>query len=263
MWIDSHCHLQPEHARGALTPAEQLDSARAAGVAAFVCVGTDARTSRVAIDLANAHDDVWATVGLHPHDAAHLDDEWADLTSLARDASRVVAIGECGFDLHYRHSADAEQEVAFRAQVRLAHELDLALVIHTREAWAETFALLDDEGVPARTVLHCFTGGPAEAASAIARDCYVSFSGIVSFKNADDVRAAAAIVPADRFLVETDAPYLAPIPHRGRTNEPALLPFVGAALAAARSESVDATARSSAANAARVFGLDLNLTSRC
>ena len=247
-WVDSHCHLQIVSEPAAAV----LARARDAGVEWMVCVGTDLESSRAAIELARAHDDVRATVGLHPHDARHLDDQWDALVTLARDPT-VVAVGEAGFDLHYEHSPRAEQDAAFRAQVRLAHELDRALVIHSREAWDDTFGVLEEEGTPARTVFPGFTGGPDEARRALAAGAALSFSGIVSFRAADDVRAAAAVCPDDRLLVETDAPFLAPVPHRGRENEPALVPVVGAALAAARSEPVEGLARSTAETAARLF----------
>jgi TatD DNase family protein len=227
--------------------------ARDAGVVAMVCVGTALDTSRAAIDAAARYPDVRATVGLHPHDASRLDAEWDELAELAR-ADGVVGVGETGFDLHYAHSPAADQERAFRRHIRLAHELDRALVIHSREAWDDTFRVLVDEGMPPRTVFHCFTGGPAEVERALALGARVSFSGIVSFKNADDVRAAAALMPDDRMLVETDAPFLAPVPHRGRENEPALVVDVGAALAAATGRPLSEVAAMTRANATAVFG---------
>jgi TatD DNase family protein len=247
-WIDTHCHLQlgDEEAQTA------INRALAAGVGRMICIGTDLATSQAAVDLAGSVDQVWATVGLHPHDASSHDSEWDGLRRLA-GAARVVGVGEAGFDLHYRHSSEAAQEASFRAQVRLATELDLALVIHSREAWDQTFAVLESEGVPARTVFHCFTGGPAEARRALDLGAWLSFSGIVSFRNADDVRAAAALVPVDRLLVETDSPFLAPAPHRGRPNEPAYLPEVGAAVAAARGTTPEAVAELSRRNALAVF----------
>jgi TatD DNase family protein len=148
------------------------------------------------------------------------------------------------------------QRRAFADQIGLAHEHDLALVIHTRQAWDDTFAVLDAEGVPERTVFHCFTGGPAEAEACLERGGHLSFSGILTFKTADDVRAAAAACPLDRVLVETDSPYLAPVPHRGRPNRPALLPLVGAALAAAMGTMVEAVAEVTWATASRVYRLD-------
>lgn len=218
----------------------------------MVVVGTDAATSREAIALAARHPDVRATVGLHPHDASKLDEEWPELVTLA-GSSGVVAIGEAGFDFHYRHSEPDAQEEAFRRQIRLAKELDRALVIHTREAWADTLRVLADEGMPARAVFHCFTGGPTEASACVEIGAHLSFSGIISFKGADDVRAAARVTPPDRMLVETDAPYLAPVPHRGRENEPALVAVVGAALAEALGRPVGEIAARTSENAARVL----------
>jgi TatD DNase family protein len=247
-WVDSHCHL----ASLTIGTDEAVTRARAAGVVGMVCVGTDAATSRAAIQLATNHADVAATVGLHPHDASRFQDEWDELVELAGDA-HVVAVGETGFDLHSRHSPPEQQEAAFRAHVALAVRLDRALVIHTRDAWADTFRVLDELGAPERTVFHCFTGGADEARRALAFGAYLSFSGIVSFKNADEVRAAASVTPLARMLVETDAPYLAPVPHRGRENEPAWVPDVGAALAAATARSADEVAAATRSNAAEVF----------
>jgi TatD DNase family protein len=248
-WVDSHCHL-PSLSGGADAA---LERARAAGVQAVVCVGTDLATSRASLDVAARHGDVVATVGLHPHDASKLALEWDELERLARTPS-VVAVGETGFDLYYRHSSPEDQEAAFRAQITLANHLGRALVIHTRDAWDDTFRVLTDAGVPERTVFHCFTGGPDEARRALALGAYLSFSGIVSFKNADDVRAAAALTPPDRMLVETDAPYLAPVPHRGRENEPAWVADVGAALAAVTGRPTDEIAAATRATATAVFG---------
>jgi TatD DNase family protein len=248
MWVDSHCHLPPEAGEADAI----LDRARAGGVEWMVCVGTDLETSRAAVALAARHEDVHATVGLHPHDASRLEAEWPELVALAADP-HVVGIGEAGFDLHYNHSEFDEQEAAFRAQIQLAHTTDRALVIHSREAWDHTFRVLEAEGVPRRTIFHCFTGGAREAQRALDLGTHLSFSGIVTFKNADDVRAACALAPLDRVLVETDSPYLAPVPHRGSANEPAFVANVGAGVAAARDESVDAIAAATRATAAALF----------
>jgi TatD DNase family protein len=246
-WVDSHCHLY------SLTdPEGAIERAREAGVAEMVCVGTDLVTSRQAIELAVRHPDVRATAGLHPHDASKRDAEWEQLESLA-EADEVVGIGETGFDFHYLHSPADEQETAFRAQIRLAKRLDRALVVHSRDAWDATFRVLADEGPPYRTVMHCFTGGPDEARRALDLGAYLSYSGIVTFPDADDVRAAAAITPLDRLLVETDAPYLAPVPSRGRENEPGLVPLVGAAVAGATGRAEDEIAACTAANANTAF----------
>jgi TatD DNase family protein len=264
VWVDSHCHLgwvgEDGQGTDASFPVEAPETAiadaRAAGVEAMICVGTDLESSRRAVEVAQRHPEVRATVGLHPHDASHLSEQWDELVALARDHPDVVAgIGEAGFDLFYEHSARDEQQVAFRAQIALAHELDRALVIHSRDAWDDTFAVLEDAGVPARTVFHCFTGGPDEARRALDLGAHLSFSGIVTFKNADDVRAAAALVPLDRVLVETDAPFLAPVPHRGKPNRPAWVVEVGVALAAAMGRPVEEVAAATSRNAAAVFRL--------
>jgi TatD DNase family protein len=264
-WVDSHCHLgwvgeggqaSDISAESVQDPAAQVAEALQAGVGALICVGTDLESSLRAVEIAHRHPEVRATVGLHPHEASRLGEQWAALTALARDHADVVAgIGEGGFDLYYEHSARDEQEAAFRAQVQLAHDMDRALVIHSRDAWDDTFGVLADAGVPARTVFHCFTGGPDEARRALDLGAHLSFSGIVSFKNADDVRAAAALVPLDRVLVETDSPYLAPVPHRGQQNRPAWVVDVGVALADAMGRPVDEVATATARNAVAVFGL--------
>ena len=245
-WTDSHCHV-PFEGIGV----EAVEEARAAGVTRLIDVGTDAAQSAAAIAVAQSCEGVWATVGLHPHDAKLGVDTVVPL--LGED--KVVAVGECGLDYHYDHSPRAVQREAFAAQVALAHERRLALVIHTREAWDDTFDVLAAEGVPELTVFHCFTGGPDEARRALGAGAFLSFSGILTFKGADDVRAAAALCPLERLLVETDAPFLAPVPHRGRRNEPALLPVVGAAVAAVKGIDVAAVESSTWATAETVFEL--------
>ena len=245
-WTDDHCHLPDDG-----TADDVVAAARAAGVERLVHVGVDVASSRAGLDLAATLDGVWGTAGVHPHEARHGIDGLAEL--LRHPA--CVAVGECGFDFHYDHSPRDAQRDVFAAQVALAHEHDLALVIHTREAWAETFEVLDAEGVPERTVFHCFTGGAAEARECLARGAHLSFSGIVSFPGAADVREAAAMCPLDRVLVETDSPYLAPVPHRGRPNQPAWVPLVGAAVAGAGGHDVADVARASWENAARVYRL--------
>ena len=249
MWFDTHCHLQyPDVAEAAVTRAVE------AGVGRMVCVGTDADTSAEAVAVASAHPGrVWATVGVHPHDAAGgLDDA---LWSLA-EGPAVVAIGECGLDYHYDHSPRQDQREVFARQVEVAARTGLTLVVHSRQAWDDTFSILRSVG-PGRVVMHCFTGGPHEARRALDLGAWLSFSGIVTFKTADDVRAAAALVPLDRLLVETDSPYLAPVPHRGRPNEPALVPIVGGAVAATRGVAVDVVRDASWQNAHDAFGLEV------
>ncbi len=250
MWTDSHCHLDDAYGYDGGVDGV-LARARAAGVTTFVTVGCDRASSLAALAAAAAHPDVVATVGLHPHDARHGLDTLADLW----DRPGIVAVGECGLDHHYDHSPREVQREVFAAQIALAHERSLPLVVHTREAWDETFDILAAQGVPSTTIFHCFTGGVDEARRCLELGAYLSFSGIVSFRTAEDLREAARLCPADRLLVETDSPYLAPVPHRGRRNEPAYLPAVGAALAAARGEHPEQVAEVTRRNAAVAFGL--------
>ena len=245
-WTDSHCHLDyPDMAE------EAVARARDAGVTRMISVGTDVAHSRAAINAASTHDGVWATAGIHPHDARQGVDGLAELLGLPG----VVAVGECGLDYHYDNSPRDAQRTVFASQIALAHEHGLALVVHTREAWDDTFELLRAGGVPPRTVFHCFTGGPAEARKSLDLGAWLSFSGIVTFKNAADVREAAALCPLDRLLVETDAPFLAPVPHRGRPNEPAYVPLVGRAVAEVKGLAPEDVATATWAGAAEVFRL--------
>ena len=264
-WFDSHCHVQEEYLPGDEAGPHDLELvlARAgeAGIDRLVCIGTGAATSQQAVAVARATvaagsvPRAWASIGLHPHEASAGVDEVAALLAveLEVEGGTVVAVGECGLDYYYEHSPRDAQRTAFATQIALAHAHDLALVIHARDAWSDLFDVLQAEGVPERTVLHCFTGGPAEVERCLRAGMYVSFSGIVTFKNAGDVREAAARCPLDRLLVETDSPFLAPVPHRGRPNEPSYLPLVGDAIAAVKDCSVDEVRERSAAAAAMVF----------
>ncbi len=249
-WIDDHCHLDLTAERGPSADAA-VAAARAAGVERLITVGTDVASSRTAIEVARRFDDVWATAGVHPHDAK---DGWDGIEALLAEPE-VVAVGECGLDYHYDHSPRAVQRESFAAQIALAHAHDLALVVHTREAWDDTFAVLDAEGVPDRTVIHCFTGGADEARRCLDRGAHLSFSGIVTFKGAPEVREAVALCPLDRLLVETDSPFLAPVPHRGRPNQPAFVTHVAEAVADARGVPLAAVADATWANAAHVYRL--------
>jgi TatD DNase family protein len=247
-WTDDHCHLPEEPERAA----EFIHAAAEAGVVRLITVGCDVGQSAAYQRLAEVNPGVvWATAGVHPHDSKNGIEGLAAL--LGRPG--VVAVGECGLDYHYDHSPREVQREVFAAQIALAHAHDLALVIHTREAWDDTFAILDEAGVPERTVFHCFSGGPDEARACLDRGGLLSFSGIVSFPSADDLRAAAALCPADRLLVETDSPYLAPVPHRGKKNQPAWVTLVGEAVAAARGEPVEAVAEATWHNATSAYRL--------
>jgi TatD DNase family protein len=250
-WTDDHCHLGHLDLTDDAGVVAALAAAAEQGVTRVIDVGTDVDDSTAAADRAAAHTAIWATAGVHPHEARHGLDGLEPL--LAR--AEVRAVGECGLDYHYDHSPRELQREVFAAQVALAHAHARALVIHTREAWDDTFAVLDEEGVPERTVFHCFTGGAPEAERALTMGAHLSFSGIVTFPSADDVREAARLCPDDRLLVETDAPFLTPVPHRGRPNHPSLVPLVGARVAEVRGQAPELVAEHSWANATRVYDL--------
>jgi TatD DNase family protein len=264
-WFDSHCHIQehylPEgsddaYLRGA------LERAAASGVRRIVCIGTDAATSAQALSVARAYHqpadgqpEVWATLGLHPHEASSTTAELVTLLESTAGDDRVVGVGECGLDYFYEHSPREAQRLAFAEQITLAQRLDLTLVIHARDAWDDLFAVLGTTGVPDRTVLHCFTGGPDEARRCLDAGMFLSFSGIVTFKKSTEVQDAARLCPLDRLLVETDSPFLTPTPHRGEVNEPGYVPFVGAAVAGLKSLEAAEVAASSTAAGRAAFAL--------
>jgi TatD DNase family protein len=246
-WTDDHCHLPDDVAEAA----QQVADARASGVERIITVGTEIPHSRAAIAVARALDGVWATAGVHPHEAKDGMDGLSDLL----DEAEVVAVGECGLDYYYEHSPRDVQRDVFAAQIRLSHARNLPLVIHTRDAWDDTFAILEAEEAPDRTIVHCFTGGVREAERALELGAYLSISGVVTFKSAADIREAVKICPLERLLVETDAPYLAPVPHRGKPNWPGLVPVVGAAVAEVKGTAAEVVAEATWANAETVFGL--------
>ena len=258
-WTDAHCHLQDRFLSGDAEVVgdalETLTRAYEAGVDRVVVIGTEANTSREALAITSLGGpvEIYATVGLHPHSALEPIDPILDLARLGHP--RLVGIGECGLDYFYEHSPREAQRAAFATQIQLAQELDLALVIHARDAFDDLFAILRSEGVPARTVIHCFTGTSAEAEGCLAAGCDVSVAGVVTFKNAEALREAIRIVPLDRLHVETDSPFLAPVPHRGRPNEPALVAVVGEYVAHLRGEDPAILAEATSANTARLFRL--------
>ncbi len=236
--IDSHCHLYDTRGDDLI---DVLAQARAAGVTDMITVGCDAATTAAAIEIASTHDGVHATVGLHPHEAVH----GVDSIAAFLDDPHVIAIGEAGLDYHYEHSPREVQRTAFAAQIQLAHDHHLPLVIHTREAWDETFDILVGEGIPEHTIFHCFTGGPNELRRCLDLGAYVSFSGIVTFPSATELHEAARLCPPERRLVETDSPYLAPIPHRGRTNRPQYVTCVAERIAQLCGTPLEEVARAS------------------
>jgi len=250
-WTDNHCHITTAERKGG-TPAEIVAAAAEVGVERLITVGCTLADSKEALEIAMEFPGVWATAGIHPHEAANGVDGLEELLS----EEKVVAVGEAGLDYFYEHSPRDSQADAFSAQIEMANTHNLPLVIHSRDAWDDTFAILDSVGVPSRTVFHCFTGGPAEATKALERGCYLSFSGIVTFPSAPELREAAALAPLDRIMVETDSPYLAPVPYRGKSNHPANVTIVGETVAQARQIDVAEVARATWANASRFYGLD-------
>jgi TatD DNase family protein len=254
--VDTHCHLADRAFHGDLDAV--LERAAEAGVTTVIAVGAigPIEADRRAVEIGEAHERVFAAVGVHPHDAKSCDAaRIAQLTELAR-SKRVVAIGESGLDFHYMHSPRAAQEISFRRHLELAAKLDLPIVIHCRDAEPRVAEIVREDGMPARGgVIHCFTGDVAAAHEFVEMGFYISFSGIATFKNAGALRAAVSAVPDDRILVETDAPYLAPEPYRGKRNEPAYVVRTSEVLARARGIDPDRLADQISANASRLFRL--------
>jgi len=248
--IDSHCHLSFDEL------SENLDAVIKrsidAGVTGWITVGTDPEENRKCIELAEKHDNLYAAIGIHPHDARTVTADILDeLKDLAQNP-KVVAIGETGLDFHYKFSSPQEQIRAFAAQLRIAEELNLPVIIHCREAFERTIELLDEHGRAVdKIVFHCFSGSPEQAEAALDKGFYISFTGVVTFKNAQRTRAAASLVPLERMMVETDCPYMSPEPMRKqKINEPALLIHTASKLAELKgicfadfAEAVTATAR--------------------
>lgn len=257
MLFDTHCHLDDPRLYEELDSV--LDRARQAGVRRIATIGCahDVASVTTAIEIARKHADwISATVGVHPHDAKHLDNALCDAIRDAGHDESVVAIGETGLDFHYDHSPRERQMEAFRRQVGIAKELDKPLVIHTRSAPKETLQVLREEGAgDVGGIIHCFSEDARFAADALDLGFISSFSGIVTFKKAVAVQEAARKQPADALLVETDAPYLAPMPKRGKLNEPAYVAHTARRIAELRDEDPEALAEATYQNALRLFGI--------
>jgi len=251
MLADSHCHLDyfGEGADAAVA------RARAAGVGLLLTIGTKLAEFDKVLAIAERHDDVYCTVGVHPHEAANEPDLTAARLIEAAKHPKVVGIGEAGLDFHYDYSPRERQASVFRIHIEAAKRSGLPLIVHSRAADDETAELLADGAAEGglKGVMHCFSSGPELCRRALELGFYISMSGIVTFKTADALRAIAREVPADRLLVETDAPYLAPVPLRGKKNEPAFLPHTAALLAAERGVSPAALAATTTANFLRLF----------
>ncbi len=251
-YVDTHCHL--DH-HDELRPAEQIDRARDAGVTLLITVGTDLASSTEAVQTANRHDGVWAAVGVHPNDALEATPTVMERVAMLGRADPVVAIGETGLDYYRDWAPPDRQKWAFRQQIALAKELDKALVVHCREAWNDTLAILEQEGAPDRVVLHCFSGDAVLAEKCAAAGYFISYAGNVTFSNAPELREAAGATPLEALLTETDSPFLTPHPHRGERNDPSRIPLVVEGLAEAKGLDVDEVAAATVANARRAFRL--------
>jgi len=254
--IDTHCHLVHGRLRQQ-TPAV-LARAAEAGVVGCICATGDVTEARAAVGIADAHDNVWFTAGIHPHDARNVDQAAIDQVAQLAARDRCVALGEIGLDYHYDHSPRDAQREALAAQLELAKRMPKPIVIHTREAIDDTLAILAAADLgEQRVIFHSFTGSADDARRVLDTGAAISFSGIATFAKAGDIRQAAELVPDDRILIETDAPYLSPEPVRKmKTNEPANVRHVAAALAAVRKADPAAFAEQTTANAIGWFSLD-------
>lgn len=248
-FTDSHCHLTMSNAGAVLT------NARNAGVRGFVVPATKLDDAPQAVAIANANDDVWAAVGFHPHEAKDCDDAaFAEIERLASEP-RVVAIGECGLDYHYMHSPAETQRAVFERHIALAKRLDKPIIVHNRESTDDMVAILTRSG--ARGILHSYTENAGVARTLIENGYFISFSGIVTFRSADALRDCARVLPHDRVLIETDTPFLAPVPYRGRDNEPAYVVKVAELLASLWGVSIDEVAARTTANFESAFAVTL------
>ncbi len=253
MLIDSHCHLDFPDFAGELDAV--VARARAAGVGAMLTIGTTLAKSAQVIAVAERYANVWASVGIHPHEAeAEPDVQARTLVELSRHP-KVIAIGETGLDYFYEHAPREAQKANFRAHIQASRETGLPIIIHTRDADDDTAEILRDEMAKGAFpgLIHCFTSSAELARVALELGLSISFSGIVTFKNAANLREIAATVPADRLLVETDSPYLAPVPHRGRRNEPAFVADTARVVATARGIAPEVLADLTTANFRRLF----------
>jgi TatD DNase family protein len=253
LYTDTHCHL------AMIDGDDPVDvvvaRARAAEVRTMMTVGVDLASSAEAVRVASSFPEVWAVVGIHPHNSIEATEHVLERLRTVAGHPRVVGIGETGLD-HFRdHSPRIRQEESFREHIRLAKDLDKALVIHDREAHDDVVAILLDEGAPERTVFHCFSGGTDLVDTCAEHGWYASFAGNVTFKNAADLREAAAAMPPELLVTETDSPYLSPHPHRGTANEPARVPIVAAQLAELHGMTVEDMGARTSANARRLFAL--------
>lgn len=258
MLVDTHAHLMMAELMPELP--DVLSRASAAGVRAIICVGIDLKSSEQAVELASRHSELYATVGVHPNDCAGLDPAWREEIRRLATSPRVVAIGEIGLDYYRDHASPEQQRRVLSAQLQIAGELGLPVVVHNRRADADVGSILTEwsrelPDAHPRGVLHCFSGDRELMDQVVEAGFYVSFAGPITYSNGRLAAEVAAAAPRDRVLVETDSPYLAPHPHRGKRNEPALVRLVVERLAQLRGVTVEEAVETTGRNAARLFGL--------
>jgi len=259
--VDNHCHLDIQDGDSWLDPAAALELSASVGVPRIVQIGCDLPGAAWAVETATTYDAIVAGVAIHPNEAprldavGRLDEGLTEIGRLVVSSPRVRAVGETGLD-YYRTGAEgiAAQKRSFAAHIAMAHRYDKTLVIHDRDAHEDVLAMLDEHGTPNRTVLHCFSGDADFARACLARGAYLSFAGTVTFKNAQGVRDALAVAPIDRILVETDAPFLTPMPHRGRPNASYLIPTTVRTMAEVRGVGLEQLCNAIDANTDAAFG---------
>jgi len=238
MWIDSHCHLTHSRMQDTYTPEELVSNAREAGVEGMLNISCQIKGDFAdVLATAKRFESVWCSVGTHPHDAGNVDEQGVtqeELVALAQSDEKIIGIGETGLDYYYDNAPRDLQEKSFRKHIRAAIEADLPIIIHARDADADIARIMFEEegaGTHLRGVMHCFSSGTELAEKALDFGFYISFSGIITFKQAEELRNIAQNVPVERILLETDAPFLAPVPFRGKTNQPAYVSYTGKVVA--------------------------------
>lgn len=254
---DTHAHLNDDKYSADLP--DVIERARAAGVERIICCGYDVASSEKAVEITSEFECVYATVGTHPHDAKHYNAQARSRIAELANNRKVVAVGEIGLDFHYDFSPREDQFVAFADQIDLARELKLPIVVHSRESNPEALQVLRDSAANVvGCVFHCFSGDEAFAREVLDMGFYIGFDGPVTYKSSDTLRSVARMCPADRILIETDCPYLTPVPYRGKRNEPAYVRYVAEAVAAAKQMPVDELAAVTSSNAAVLFSRSIN-----
>jgi TatD DNase family protein len=256
MWIDSHCHLNHKNIAEKGIPSQIISSAKNAGVDGMltICCRLSEEVDTL-LSIANDNENVWCSIGTHPHDAGKEAEKiWTTegIVSLAHSSDKIIGIGETGLDYYYNFAPKEDQQASFRKHIRACIESGLPMIVHTRDAEEDTYNIIKEEGIT-NGVMHCFSSKKILAEQTLALGFYISFSGMVTFPKAQELRDVAKIVPLNRVLVETDAPYLAPVPHRGKTNEPAYVTKTGAFLAELYGVPTEDFARITTENFFRLF----------